>query len=80
MPRLPLTGKLKAVKVPKGEHIKEKKVNYYQSDKIQLEFDTEVPHHLDGEIFFSSKFFVSILPEKLNFIYNPNGNHYFKLK
>jgi len=66
------------LKVPKGEHINDKNVNYYQADTIQLEFDTEVPIHLDGEIFFNSKFIVSILPEKLNFIYNPNGWHYFK--
>ncbi|MFC2088248.1 diacylglycerol/lipid kinase family protein [Calditrichota bacterium] len=66
------------LKVPKGEHIEDKNVNYYQTDKLKLEFDKDVPHHLDGELFFSSKFDVSILPAKLNFIYNPYGNHYFK--
>ncbi len=68
------------LKVPKGEHIDDKNVNYYQTDKIRLEFDNKVPHHLDGELFFSSKFEVSVLPEKLKFIYNPNGNHFFRLK
>jgi YegS/Rv2252/BmrU family lipid kinase len=68
------------LKVPKGEHIQDKNVNYYQTDKIQIEVDTDVPIHLDGEIFFNSKFIVSILPEKLNFIYNPNGKHYFKIE
>ncbi len=66
------------LKVPKGEHIENPNVNYYQTDNIVLEFDKEVPHHLDGELFFSSRFEVSILPEKLNFIYNPYGNHFFK--
>jgi len=68
------------IKVPKGAHIEDKNVNYYQTEKLHLEFDKEVPHHLDGELFFSSKFDVNIIPEKVNFIYNPNGNHYFKSK
>lgn len=65
-------------KVPKGEHLENPKVNYYQTDKLSLEFDKDVPHHLDGELFFASKFEVSILPEKLKFIYNPDGNHFLK--
>jgi diacylglycerol kinase (ATP) len=65
-------------KVPKGEHLKNPKVNYYQTENLVLKFDHEVPHHLDGELFFASKFEVSILPNKLNFIYNPEGNHFFK--
>lgn len=66
------------LKVPKGEHIKNANVNYYQTDKIVLRFDEVVPHHLDGELFFSSQYEVSVLTEKLNFIYNPNGDHFFK--
>ena len=66
------------LKVPKGEHLNNPKVIYYQTDELLIEFDKVVPHHLDGELFFSSKFEVTLLPEKLNFIYNPNGNHYFK--
>jgi YegS/Rv2252/BmrU family lipid kinase len=65
------------LKVPKGTHIEDKKVNYYQTGQIRLEFDGEVPHHLDGELYFSSTFDVGILPEKLNIIYNPDGNHFF---
>ncbi len=65
------------LKVPKGSHIEDKKVNYYQTDHIRLEFDCEVPHHLDGELYFSSTFDVGFLPEKLNIIYNPSGNHFF---
>ena len=66
------------LKVPKGEHLNNPNVNYYQTDKLVIEFDKDVPHHLDGELFFASQFEVTIIPEKLNFIYNPNGNHYFK--
>ena len=67
------------LKVPKGSHIDDKKVNYYQTHQIRLEFDCEVPHHLDGELYFASTFDVSILPGKLNIIYNPDGNHFFNV-
>lgn len=67
------------LKVPKGSHIEDKKVHYYQTDQIRLEFDCEVPHHLDGELYFSSTFNVGVLPEKLNIVYNPKGNHFFNV-
>ena len=67
------------LKVPNGDHLKDKNVNYYQTANISLEFEREVPHHLDGEIFYSSHFEVSLVPKGLNIIYNPNGPHYFKL-
>ena len=63
--------------VPTGSHLRNANVNYYQSEKIVLEFDREVPHHLDGEIYYSSRFEVSVLPRHLNIIYNPTGPHYF---
>lgn len=66
------------MKVSKGTHIFNNKVHYYQTDKIILEFSTEVPFHVDGELNFSSKFEVGIYPEALRTIYNPNGNHFFK--
>ena len=66
------------LKVPKGEHLQNKNVNYYQTDKLSIEFDCEVPHHLDGELYFASRFEVSIIPECINIIYNPNGPHFFK--
>lgn len=65
--------------VPKGEHLSHKKVNYYQTKKLILQFENKVPHHLDGELFFADKFDVTILPQKLKIIYNPNGNHYFQV-
>jgi len=66
------------LKVPKGDHISDEKVNYYTTPAINLEFPAKVPFHVDGEVFFSQKFDVSILPEALNIIYNPDGNHFFK--
>ena len=66
------------LKVPKGEHIFDKKVNYYQTSVLNLEFSEEVPFHVDGELHFSGKFDVTILPSALNIIYNPDGNHFFK--
>ena len=67
------------LKVPKGTHINDPKVNYYQTDKLSLEFLSEVPFHVDGELFFSKHFEVNVLPGTLNFIYNPGGNHFFKV-
>jgi diacylglycerol kinase (ATP) len=66
------------LKVPKGEHITDNKVNYYQTPGITLEFPEEVPFHVDGELFFSKNFSVSLLPGAINTIYNPDGNHFFK--
>jgi YegS/Rv2252/BmrU family lipid kinase len=64
--------------VPKGTHITDKKVNYYQTDSLMIEFTENVPYHLDGELFFGKKFDISLLPCALKVIYNPAGNHYFK--
>lgn len=66
------------LKVPKGEHITDKRVNYSQIPGIKLEFTEVVPFHVDGELNFSKKFDVSIIPEALNTIYNSDGNHFFR--
>lgn len=66
------------MQVPKGEHIHDKKVIYYQAERVSLEFPEKVPYHVDGEMFFNSKFDVHVLPESINTIYNPGGNHFFK--
>ncbi len=77
---LTFPGRVKIfLKVPKGTHINDENVNYYQTDKLSLEFDNEVPYHLDGELFFASQFEVDILPKKLNLIYNPGGDHFFDI-
>lgn len=66
------------LKVPEGKHITDKRVNYYQTPGINLEFSEPVPFHVDGELNFSAKFNVNVLPEAFNIIYNPDGNHFFK--
>jgi diacylglycerol kinase (ATP) len=66
------------LKVPEGKHINDKRVNYYQTRDINLEFPEVVPFHVDGELNFSNKFNVKILPGAIKIIYNPDGNHFFK--
>jgi len=66
------------LKVPKGEHITDKHVNYFQTPSIDLEFPHEVPFHVDGELNFAKKFNVRIIQKGLNIIYNPDGGHYFQ--
>jgi diacylglycerol kinase (ATP) len=63
--------------VPKGTHISDKKVNYYQTASLTIEFTEKVPYHLDGELYYGDKFDISVLPAALNVIYNPSGSHYF---
>ena len=67
------------LKVPKGTHIEDEKVHYYQTEKIQLSFTDEVPFHVDGELFFASKFTVELLAHGLTVIYNPGGEHFFNV-
>lgn len=66
------------LKVPEGKHINDKRVNYYQTRSIKIEFPEVVPFHVDGELNFSDKFEVKIIPSALKIIYNPDGNHFFK--
>lgn len=67
------------LKVPTGGHLDHPKVGYYRTDKLFLQFAERVPHHLDGELYFADRYDVSILPKKLNVIYNPSGAHFFNL-
>ena len=65
------------LQVPKGKHIYNKKVNYFQTPELQIEFDSKMPFHADGELFFATKFDIQIRPAGLQIIYNYTGNHYF---
>ncbi|MCU0361771.1 MAG: diacylglycerol kinase family lipid kinase [Bacteroidales bacterium] len=77
--RLSLPERLKILMmVPKGTHIKDKRINYYKTASLHIEFSRKVPFHADGELHFASAFDVSVLPEALNIIYNPGGNHFFR--
>lgn len=65
--------------VPKGSHIADKKVDYYQVEKIMVDFGKKVPFHVDGELYFDTTFKVSIMPSTLRIIYNPEGTHFFNV-
>lgn len=66
------------LKVPEGKHINDKRVNYYQTKGLNLEFPAIVPYHVDGELNFADKFKVTIIPYALSVIYNPDGKHFFR--
>lgn len=68
------------LKVPEGKHVADKRVNYYQTAGIKLEFPEVVPFHVDGELNFADKFEVKILKQALNIIYNPDGKHFFEIQ
>lgn len=67
------------LKVPKGSHLGHKKVGYQRTEGLTIELEKETAAHLDGELLFSKKFEIGILPGALNLIYNPEGNHYLSL-
>lgn len=76
--RLNLLQRLKILTmVPKGTHIHDPKVDYYQTEKLSINFEKKVPFHVDGELYFGTNFDVELLPAALNIIYNPEGAHYF---
>ena len=66
------------LKVPKGSHINDRRVNYYKTTAINIEFQSEVPFHVDGELNFASNFSIKVLPLALKMIFNPDGKHYFR--
>jgi diacylglycerol kinase (ATP) len=77
--RLSLTERFNILlKVPKGKHIDDRRVNYYQTPALSLEFPEAVPFHVDGELFFQKRFDVTLIPGALKIIYNPDGPHFFR--
>jgi len=77
--KLNLFQRLKILtQVPKGKHVEDPKVSYYQTEKIRVSFKKKVPYHVDGELFFDTIFEVSILPSVVNIIFNPEGDHFFR--
>jgi len=66
--------------VPKGTHIHDAKVDYYQTEKLSIDFGKKVPFHVDGELHFDTKFEVKILPSALKIIFNAEGDHFFNEK
>lgn len=79
--KLKLPQRLKILTmVPKGTHVNDPKVNYYQTDKIRVSFKQKVPYHVDGELFFDTIFDVHVIPSAVNIIFNPEGAHFFEQK
>ncbi|NSW93496.1 MAG: diacylglycerol kinase family lipid kinase [Bacteroidales bacterium] len=68
------------LKVPQGKHIYDRRVRYFQTAFLDIEFPEKVPFHVDGELHFAQKFSIRIIPGAFNVIYNPDGNHFFKKK
>jgi diacylglycerol kinase (ATP) len=68
------------LKVPKGNHVEDKRIHYYQTSSLKLEFPERVPFHVDGELNFADKFDVGLIPGGLNVIYNPDGPHFFNIR
>ena len=65
--------------VPKGTHISSRKVDYYQTERLVVDFGKKVPFHVDGELYFDTTFEVALLPSALNIIYSPEGKHFFNV-
>ncbi|MBT3751601.1 MAG: diacylglycerol kinase family lipid kinase [Bacteroidetes bacterium] len=65
--------------VPKGTHIRDKRVHSYRTKKLTLEFKMEVPFHVDGEVHFANRYEVEIKPDSLRMIYNPHGPHFLNV-
>jgi len=65
------------LKVPKGTHITNPNVHYYKTPELIVETDKKVPFHLDGELFFDTRFEIDILQEKPSIIFNSSGNNFF---
>ena len=62
-----------------GYHCEDKKVDYYQTEKIEVDFGKKVPFHVDGELYFDTNFEVGLLPSALPIIFNPEGKHFFNV-
>ncbi len=76
---LGIPGRLKElVSVMKRTHVDDPPIHYHQVPSLCVEFESPVPAHLDGEVIFSSRFNVDILPGALSVIFNPGGEHYFR--
>lgn len=66
------------VSVIRKTHVGDPAVRYHQVSSVTLEFDEEVPAHLDGELIRASRFEIDVAPGGLRVIYNPGGPHYFR--
>ena len=56
-------------KIEKGKHLQLPFINHQLIKKIYIECDEETAAQIDGELFFSKTFEISILEKKLHFLY-----------
>lgn len=63
--------------ISRKTHLDDPLFRYVQTGKIEVEFDEEVPAHLDGEVIFARRFVIDVLPRALQSIIKPDGGHYF---
>jgi diacylglycerol kinase (ATP) len=65
------------VAVSRHTHLSDPLFRYVQTARIDVEFDEEVPAHLDGELIFATRFAIDILPGAVHAIIKKAGGHYF---
>jgi len=65
------------VHVLRGTHLQDSVVRFFRTKQLTIEFASQVPAHLDGELYFNSKFDIGALPGAIGIIYNPAGKHFF---
>jgi len=81
IPRLSVPARLKAFSDVKALKIVENpNVRYVRTANMTLEFAEEVPALLDGELQFSRRFEVTLVPGGLRMLYDPAGEHCFTAK
>ena len=64
--------------VPKGTHVNDRFINYFQTTGLNLAFPKEMPYHVDGELGYGREFKIRIHPGFISMMYNPLGPHYFE--
>ncbi len=66
------------LKVRRGCHVGYPGVKYYRlASPVVIQCETEMPYHLDGEVFYDSRFEIQLLPSAIDVIINPSGRHCF---
>ena len=68
----------KLLAVRSARHEGKKGVEYFSARSLTLEFDAEMPAHLDGEIFFGKRFELTILPGRIRLLVNDARSNYLK--
>jgi len=74
-----IPGRIAALmKVSAKKHIGVKGIDYFTTKKISLQFDRDVPVHIDGETYSGKKFNVEIIPGAIKMLVHPDRKNYLK--